>query len=139
MNADTCRRAQQGRKRGFVVFYGSRSLLVLVVSLGLAICIGGCNVDQLTSEFRDRREAFSSLPVGIDRGASRQEVVVAMGTPLVSQLTNVAGVQVETLSFADAHSKYEVTLISGRTWVKSATPKSINRSPRQGDKHVTTS
>lgn len=133
MKADDVRLKQGREFRGLVALMRVRLLLPVIA---LALVTSGCNIDALTASFRDRREVFASLRVGVD-GASRKEVVTKMGVPLESQLSNIAGMQIETLAFSDAHSKYSVTLLSGTTWRKTATPKSTN--PKKGDLNVTNS
>lgn len=95
----------------------------------LASTLAACEaLEHAASRVTDRSGAFAALPVG-PAGADRKAVLAAMGTPRQNVLGNVAGLEVELMTFEDCKSQYTVTLFKNRVWTKLSLPLSLTTPP----------
>lgn len=98
------------------------------VAASLLAALPGCHrLEQMASTLSDRRDAFTRLPVGI-QGATREQVIAAMGQPKSMRTLGVIGIgQGELLEFSDATNQYQVLVINNCAVMKNAAPHSAEK------------
>lgn len=99
-----------------------RDFVTITSVVSSLISLTGCQkVSGLAATFTDKRTEFSKVETGLN-GATREQVLVLLGTPDSSSVTSFAGLDGEVLTFRDAVNHYSVRLVNQRAWAKSSAP-----------------
>lgn len=105
-----------------------RAIAAGLVAAGVIAALPACHrLEQMAATLTDRRDAFARLPVGT-QGATREQVIAAMGSPQSMRTFGVIGLgQGELMVFVDSVNQYQVLVIRNTAVMKNAAPRNAEK------------